>query len=163
MSATATRAPDALAFPGLSADYLTYSWDEGVEGEIRDASRCTRGQAIAAYASEVGCDFTEVRCVARYVLLHTRQDVWEGPGSDRYADDLAHQHLVDHGVQLSLKDAWKRTPERVPDGWEPSDGMACWSVCRPDHPRAIKTWMCEVKGDGSIPDPPDAREADSHG
>lgn len=146
------RSPDEPAFPGLTADDLCYSWDEGVPGEVRDASKCSRGQAIAYYASEAGCDFREVRCLVRYVLLHTRQDLWEGPGRDRWADGL----VIESQWRLSLDEAWKQTPADPPPGWRPDEGMACWSVCRRDHPRAIKTWMCDVKGTPQIPDSADA-------
>lgn len=142
-----------LAYPGLSADDLCYSWEDGVEGEIRDASKCTRGQAIAAYASQTTGDFTMVRCLVRYVVLHTLQDIWDGPGRDRWADDLVN----DSWGRLSLTDAIAQTPATPPDGWRPEEGMACWSVCRPDHPRAIRCWMCETKGDDQIPDTPARR------
>lgn len=142
--------PTDLAYPGLSADDLCYSWDEGVPGEIRDASQCTRGQAIAQYASETTGDFTAVRCVVRYVVLHTRQDIWDGPGRDRWADDLVN----DSWGSLSLTDAFAQTPSTPPENWQPDEGMACWSVCRRDNPHAIRVWMCEVKGTDQIPDTP---------
>lgn len=144
------RAPTELAYPGLTADDLCYSWEDGVEGEIRDASKCSRGQAMAHYASETWGDFTRVRCLVRYVILHTRQDIWDGPGRDRWADDLVN----DSWGHLSLDDAWAQTPAEPPLGWRPEEGMPCWSVCRRDHPRAIKVWMCEDKDDDQIPNPP---------
>lgn len=147
--------PDDPAYPGLTADNLTYYWDDGVEDEIRDAARCTRGQAKARYAWETGSDFREVRCLARYVVLHTRQDVWDGPGRDECADQLYWDARdADPDAALTLADAFKRTPTVVPDDWRPHEGMACWSVCRKDHPRAVKVWMCETVGDGKIPDTP---------
>lgn len=145
------------AWPGLRPDDLCFQYDEGIYGEVRDASTTTRGQAIAFFAGEAGCDFTDVRCVVRYVLIHTRQDVWDGPGKDRWVDDEQRQHLVDHGVRPPLGELFENAPAEPPEWWEPSESMACWSVCRPDHPRAIKCWMLEVKGDDRIPEPPEAR------
>lgn len=157
MPSQTERRSDDLAWPGLEIDDLCFVHDEGVYGEVRDASKCTRGQAIAFYASETCGDFTAVRCVARYILMHTRQDVWEEGGRDRWADGRIADHLAATGVRLSLSEAWAASPEEVPSGWTPDEYLPCWSVCRRDHPRAQKAWLCEVKGDDRIPDPP-ARE-----
>lgn len=141
---------EELAFPWLTADDLCIGWDDGVPGEVRDASTCTRGQAIAGFLSEAGCAFTEVRCVVRYVLLCTLRDIWEGPGRDRWADGLQ----LESWGKLSLKDAFAQTPADPPPGWRPDEGMPCWYVCRPEHPRAIRVWMLEQRGDERIPDTP---------
>jgi hypothetical protein len=148
------RKPDDLAFPYLTLDDLCFVHDEGVYGEVRDAATCTRGQAIAYYASETTGDFTDVRCVVRYVLLHTRQDIWDGPGREQWADDHIADHLAATGVRLSLVEAWKQSPDVPPSSWTPEEYSPCWSVCSKNHPRARKAWMCEIKGDDRIPDAP---------
>jgi hypothetical protein len=161
--------PTDLAWPDLSLDDLSFYVDEGVYGEVRDASKCTRGQAIAFFASEAGCAFTDVRCVVRYVLLHTRQDVWDGPGRDRWADDWAfdnHVRVVWHEDRKGQPDEWTyeylngepatppELPAEPPPDWRPDEGMPCWSTCRPDHPRAQRAYMLEIKGENRIPDTP---------
>lgn len=166
MNATKTYEPHEPAFPGLSLDDLCFQYDEGVYGEVCDSARWTRGQAIAAYTSEMGCDFTEVRCVVRYVLLHTRQDVWDGPGKDRWVDDQRFGAVGDPGwpePRESLEDAFRRAPAEPPADWVPDESMACWSVCRPEHPRAQRAYMCEVKGDERIPSTPASSREERHG
>lgn len=148
------RKPDDPSWPALDLDNLSFLIDEGVWGEVRDASTCTRGEAIAFYASETTGRFTDVRCVVRYVLLFTRQDVWDNGGRDQWVDDHINQHLNETGVRLPLSKAWEESPTVVPDDWMPHEGLPCWSTCRPDHPRAQKAWMCETKGDNRIPDHP---------
>lgn len=153
MTATATQ-PSDLAYPDLKLDDLCFNIDEGTYGEVCDASKWTRGQAISRYASEAGCAFTEVRCVVRYVLLFTRQDIWDGPGKDIWVDDEAWSYCAEHGTHPDLGELFKRAPSEPPTGWRPDESMACWQVCRPDHPRAQRAYMLEVKGDGRIPDTP---------
>lgn len=138
--------PTDLAWPGLTPDDLCMSMDEGMLGEVRDASRCTRGQAIAFYASEAGCSFTEVRCVVRYALLYTRQDVWDGPGRDRWADD----HVADSWGKVSVAEAFATAPTEPPTNWRPDEYMPCWEFCERTHPRAVRVYCLEQKGDGMI-------------
>lgn len=107
--------PSDPAFRGLGLDDLCLSMDEGIYGEVSDATRHTRGQAIAFFAREAGCSFTEVKCRVRWLRLYTRQDAWETGGMEWWADHK--------GVEL--EDA----PDVPPDDWQPSEGIPAWEFC----------------------------------
>lgn len=141
---------DDPAFPGLTVNELCLGFDEGVYGEVRDASECTRAQAMRAYQSEVGCLWTEIRCVVRYIAIYTRQELWEGPGRDRAADDLQ----AESWGKLTLEEAFAQVPTQVPDGWRPEEYMPCWRFVPKTHPRAQRAWCLEVRGDDRIPPQP---------
>lgn len=47
------------------ADDWSWGWDGG-ELSVQARARTTRGQAIARYAREIDCDFTDLRAYARH-------------------------------------------------------------------------------------------------
>lgn len=119
--------------------------DDGIYGEVQDVSKRTRGQAIARFAGEAGVSFTEVRCTVRYLRIFTRQQLWDGPGKDRWADDIDMQHLIDHGKRLGLKESFARTPPEPPANWNPDESMPCWEFCDKSAPGAVKAYICKVR------------------
>lgn len=150
------RKPTDLLHPGLTPDYCVMDVDDGVLGEISDASRITRGKAIALYASEMGVSFTDVRCTTSYMRLFTRQDGWDGPGRERWLDDWMEREGVDEravgereweyynedtGQKVDPPDA----PDEPPGEWEPSDWDPAWEFCKKTDPGAVKVWVCEAK------------------
>lgn len=144
MTIKAPPAPTDLAYPGLTVDDLCLRVDEGIYGEVQDGNR-PRATAISNFANEAGLAFTEVRCRVRYLRFMTRQDVWNGPGRDRWCDDRINQHLIDHGTRLPLTAAWKDVPGTPPDDWRPGEYDPCWEFCEKTHPEAIRAWICEQK------------------
>lgn len=157
---TRQRQPSDPAFPGLTPDDLSLFMDEGIYGEVQDASKRSRGAAIGRFAREADCDFTQVRCGVRYVLLHDRQDLWDGPGRDSWADNLfvesglrhrydaetKRHYLVDKDDNEVPEPDWPDPPDEPPADWEPSEYMPCWEFVAKTHPRALKVYICEVKG-----------------
>lgn len=143
-STTAAPKPSDPAFPGLTADDLCLS-DDGGYGEIRDASKCSRGQAAAFYASEGAYLFTKVRCTVRHLYLYTRQEVWDGPGRDRWVDAEEARIEREHGGAPSLGELFDIAPKTPPEDWRPDESMACWQFCHKTHPRAIKVYVCDVR------------------
>jgi hypothetical protein len=99
-------------------------WD-GVLGEVSDASRRTRSQAIARYASETGYTRQEIRCTTDYVRIYDRQDAWEW--------------------WVEMDSGWDEQPDRPPDDWQPPEEAPCWGRCPKDHPDALRVYICEYR------------------
>lgn len=139
--------PTDPAWPGLGLDDLSFTVDEGYPGEVQDAATKTRGQAIAYFAREADVTFTEVRCGVRYVHLFSRQEVWDGPGRDRWFDDWEAQFMTEHQrwpTQAEREAA--QVPAEPPSDWRPDEYMPCWQFVKKDHPQARRAWCCEIKG-----------------
>jgi hypothetical protein len=71
--------------------------------------------------------------------------VWDGPGKDRWADDLSAQHLIDHGTRMPIREAFERCPAEPPPGWRPDESMPCWEFCDKSHPAALRVYICEER------------------
>lgn len=125
MAETLTRKPSDIAFPHVSWDDCVYGEDGPMESVV-EVSKTTRGKAIAAYAHEVACDFTEVRCRTVWGRFLTRQEVW-----DRAYDEFVVK--PDH------------EPAEPPADWEPYIEADCWTACEPDEPGATKLYLLEAR------------------
>lgn len=146
--------------PGLRIDdCVTDLWD-GVPGEISDASRSNRANAITYYSSEAGIEFNEVRCTIAYVHLFDRQDGWDCRGRDRWYDDWYEKNEIEtvwHEDRKGQPDEWthhapdgtliedNEPPDEPPEDWEPHEDDPAWEFCKKETPGAIKVWHCEQK------------------
>lgn len=133
--------PTDLATPGLTVDDLCLRVDEGIYGEVQDGNR-PRATAISNFASEAGILFTQVQCRVRYLRFMTRQDVWNGPGKDRWVD-LHCDEPEYRGKPLEA--CFAVAPEEPPADWRPDEYDPCWEFCDKAHPEAIRAWICEQK------------------
>lgn len=82
-------------------------------------------------ANEWGYDFGEVRCLARWGRIMSRQDAWDAYGKDRWDDD----HYLDNTP----------TPDKPPLEWDPgsSDYSPVWEFCDPYAEGATPIFICE--------------------
>ena len=160
------RKPSDIVSPGVEwFCWCPSGWEDAGEGSVQDAHDTTRGQAAAHFAS-CGCHaMTEVRAWKRYVRCFTRQDVWDGPGKDRWTDHrreaeiLAQRALEGRpGTGIpSLGDLYRQAPTEPPADWEPDEYDPVWQFVRRDHPDAIAVWVCGMADD----EPPENPERPS--
>lgn len=125
-------------------------WEDAGEGTVRDARKVTRGQAAAFFAREVG-DIRDVRVWKRYIRPFTREEIWLGPGRDRWTD-REKDRLIREGLpRESLAEIYARAPVAPPEDWQPDEYDSTWCFVDRSHPDAIPAWICGFKGD----DPPE--------
>lgn len=151
--------PDDLAWPGFHPDWCVLGHvDDGIHGSVQKADR-PRASAIRFFASELGCDFADVRCTTRYIRARTRQEVWDEQGRDRWDDDYLDEHHIEIKWQPEKKDTdeeWIHvdadsgervelpdSPTHPPEDWEPNEDDGVWEFCKKDSPGAIKVYICE--------------------
>lgn len=126
-------------------------WDDGVP----------RAEAQARYASEVGCDFRDVRCLRAYINIFTRQEVWDAQGKESYFEHEMFKRNIGYyfvgalygpegyyfddtrkPVPQKMLDAMKG-PEVVPDDWYPPEHFTGYEFVARTHERAIPVHICE--------------------
>jgi hypothetical protein len=163
------RRPDAPCAPNVDwYCWATGSWEDAAEGSVRDARTCTRGQAAAAFSRETTGYLPEVRVWKRYVRPLTRQDVWDGPGKDRWVDRREAGLISKRALAgkpddpiPSLGELHNEAPDEPPTDWDPDDYDPVWEFVHRSHPDAIPVWICGFKGDTPPVDPP-ARQGSAH-
>lgn len=138
--------------------------EDAGEGSVQDARTTTRGQAAAFFSREMG-DFNDVRVWKRYVQPFTRQDVWDGPGKDRWVDREEANLISRRALQgspddpiPSLRDLHAQAPTEPPADWHPDDYDAVWRFVHRSHPGAVPVWVCGYKGDEPPENPRESRE-----
>lgn len=154
MTTQAVRSPQDIVSPDVEwYCWAADGWESAGEGSVRDASKTTRGQAAAFFAQETTGHLPDVRVWKRYVERFTRQDVWEGPGKDRWVDHRERE-LVAAGKHVpSLGELHARAPAEPPEDWQPDEYDAVWRFVHRSYPGAIAVWVCGVKGDKPPDDP----------
>lgn len=134
-----------ITLTGLTPDDLCLSIDDGIYGEVADATKHKRASAMARYASEAGCSFNEVHCRKRYCRIYTQQEAWDSYGRDRYLDEWEYHFCADNGREPTLEEADAAIPGYPPPDWRPRDDDPCWGFVRRDVPGALPIWVCETK------------------
>lgn len=159
------RAPVAL-HPDHPADRTTRLSDcvwtrsgdigDALEASVQPAST-PRATAISAFASEYGCDFTEVGCWKRYGRLLTAGEVWEDHGGqERWADEFAWSIDRPPGVEgwttfadLDELGVTFHPPPSPAPGWEPDwDTDPAWTFVPRGTPGAQEVWILGLREDG---------------
>lgn len=157
MSSAQLSVPQSSDIVSPDVEWYAWSndgWESAGEGSVRDASKTTRGQAAAFFARESAYgDIRGVRVWKRYVLPFTRQDVWEGPGRDRWVDKQDWDHFHATGDHLPLGPLFEQAPTEPPADWQPDEYDPVWMFVHRSHPGAIPVWICGVKGDEPPTDP----------
>lgn len=145
---TVVRSPKDLVSPDVEwYCWAADGWDSAGEGSVRDATTTTRGQAAAFFARETTGRLIDVRVWKRYVDRFTRQDVWDGPGKDRWVD-RRERDMRDAGEHVpALGELFKLAPDEPPADWQPDEYDAVWRFVPRDYPGAVAVWVCGVKGD----------------
>jgi hypothetical protein len=116
-------------------------WEDAGEGSVRDARTTTRGQAAAFYSTEATGDICDVRVWKRYIRPFTRDEIWAGPGRDRWVDRRQAT------TRCTFSQAIAGCPESPPEGWQPDEYDPSWGFVHRSHPEAIPVWVCGFKGD----------------
>lgn len=151
-------APSDLVSPNVDCYcWAADGWECAGEGSVRDARTTTRGQAAAAFASDTTGDLRGVRVWKRYVKSFTRQNVWDGPGKDRWVDDEEFRRETAGEPVPSLRELFGLAPSIPPGDWQPDEDDACWRFVSASHPGAVPVWVCGFKGD----EPPEKPKAKS--
>ncbi len=117
----------------------TGHWDAALES-VQDARGCTRGQARARYAKDIGERITDVSVWLRHARALTRQDKWEWT-----CDEAGWEEDDPAGPD----GATREMPSTPPESWEPdlwNEDMPAWEFCRPDADGAVPVWVCGPAG-----------------
>lgn len=166
--AVAAKAPTGIVSPHVD-DYCwaASGWEDAGEGSVCDARTTTRGQAAAFFARAFG-SITDVRVWKRYVLRFTRQDVWDGPGKDRWVDRREAEIMAARALEgrpgediPPLGDLFKEASAEPPTDWEPDCYDPVWQFVHGSHPDAVPVWICGIKGDTPPADPSKKRRPDA--
>lgn len=152
-------------------DCVTTYGDFPMPVTVRDRKCAPRASIQRWAASEIGVDFQDVRVLARWGRIFTRQEVWDSGGDESWASDQGWgKYKTPNGwrwhsdddvgdaqqsqVQLVTKDGfdtglnWSKIAERViptepPPDWTPSDYLHAWEFCKPTHPDATPLYVIE--------------------
>lgn len=134
-------------------------WESAYYGSVQDARDRTRGQAAANFSREVGEAIVNLSTWKRWIKLFTYQDIWDGPGRDRWFDDWMEREGIDmryledtHEWIYINADTGERVeapeiPDSPPEGWEPAEYDPAWEFVKKDTEGAIPVWICGFKGD----------------
>lgn len=129
---------------------------------IYDARVWKRATAQNDAAQHLGVAFRDVRCTRAYIVMFTRQQLWNDYGRDRYFDamlfqrgyygyyfagsgygsegwycDFTHRPIPRNEIE-SL-----RKPAVCPADWEPPSDLPAFTWTNAHHWRAIPVWHAE--------------------
>lgn len=156
MNTITLRKPEDWLWPSFEPDDCVLT-EDGWLGDVSDASKHSRSQAITRFLHEHDHGWirrSEVRCRVAYIRPLTRQDAWEDYGRPTAVEEWSYSfhpplRPVQRARSVIYLDVNGRrhecpVPQRVPDEWSAGDPWSVWKPCKRGDTNAVKVYICEA-------------------